>query len=116
MAARRRVRPARRRALPGRRLGGRGIAADAGTDDCRAVDRESYPEHIRAVIFVSLISEAARIEIEVLALHGEAALAGISRRGDEDDVAVGKVAAAGERLDDAAPARAISNRPGLKNG
>ena len=116
MAARCRVRPARRRALPRWRLGGRGIAADAGTDDCRAVDRESYPEHIRAVIFVSLISEATRIEIEVLALHGEAALAGISRRGDEDDVAVGKVAAAGERLDDAAPARAISNRPGLKNG
>ena len=51
---------------------------------------------------MSLISEAAREELEVLALHGEAALAGICRRGDEDDVAVGKVAAAGERLDDAA--------------
>ena len=60
MAARCSVGPARRRAVPRRRLGGRGIAADAGTDDCRAVDSESYPEHIRAVIFVSLISEAAR--------------------------------------------------------
>ena len=84
---------ARRRAVPGRRLGGRGIAADAGTDDCRAVDRESYPEHIRAVIFVSLISEAAREELEMLALHGEAALAGISRRGEKDDVTVGEIAA-----------------------
>ena len=65
---------------------------------------------------MSLISKASREELEVLALHGEAAVTGISRRGDEDDVAVGKVAAAGERLDDAAPARAISNRPGLKNG
>ena len=51
---------------------------------------------------MSLISEAARIEIEVLALHGEAALDGVRRRSDEDHVAVGKVAAAGERLDDAA--------------
>ena len=102
MAARCRLRPARSRTVPRRRLGGRGIAADAGTDDCRAVDRESYPEHIRAVNFVKLISEAASEEFEVLALHGEAALAGISRRGDEDDVAVGKVAVAGERLDDAA--------------
>ena len=81
MAARRRVRPACRRAVPGRRLGGRGIAADAGTDDCRAVDRESYPEHIRAVIFVSLISKASREELEVLALHREAALTGVRRRG-----------------------------------
>jgi hypothetical protein len=102
LAARRRVRPARRRALPGRRLGGRSIAADAGTDDCRAVDRESYPEHIRAVIFVSLISKASREELEVLALHREAALTGVRRRGEEDDVAVGEIAAAGERLDDAA--------------
>ena len=51
---------------------------------------------------MSLISEAARIEIEVLALHGEAALAGISRRGEKDDVTVGEIAATGERLDDAA--------------
>ena len=89
MAARRRLRPARRRAVPRRRLGGRGIAADAGTDDCRAVDRESYPEHIRAIIFVSLISEPAGEELEVLALDREAALTGVRRRGDEDDVAVG---------------------------
>ena len=82
-------------------MGGRGIAADAGTDDCRAVDRESYPEHIRAVNFVKLISEAASEEFEVLALHGEAALVGVRRRGDEDDVTVG-ILAAGERLDDAA--------------
>ena len=61
-------------------MGGRSIAADAGTDDCRAVDRESYPEHIRAVNFVSLISEAAREELEVLALHGEAALTGIGKQ------------------------------------
>ena len=60
-------------------MGGRGTAADAGTDDCRAVDRESYPEHIRAVIFVSLISEAAREEFEVLALDREAALDGVPR-------------------------------------
>ena len=102
MAARCRVRPARRRALPRWRLGGRGIAADAGTDDCRAVDRESYPEYIRAVNFVSLISKASREELEVLALHREAALTGVRRRGEEDDVAVGEIAAAGERLDDAA--------------
>ena len=95
-------------------MGGRGIAADAGTDDCRAVDRESYPEHIRAVIFVSLISEAARIEIEVLALHGEAALAGISRRGEKDDVTVGEIAATGERLDDAALAGERRVRGGLR--
>ena len=80
-------------------MGGRGIAADAGTDDCRAVDRESYPEHIRAIIFVSLISEPAGEELEVLALDREAAVTGISRRGDEDDVTVGKIAA-GERLDE----------------
>ena len=102
MAARRRVRPARRRAVPGRRLGGRGTAADAGTDDCRAVDRESYPEYIRAVNFVSLISKASREELEVLALHREAALTGVRRRGEEDNVAVGEIAASGERLDDAA--------------
>ena len=103
MAARRRVRPACRRAVPGRRLGGGGIAADAGTNNCRAVDRESYPEYIRTVNSVSLISssEAAREELEVLALHGEAALVGVRRRCDEDDVTVG-ILAAGERLDDAA--------------
>ena len=50
---------------------------------------------------MSLISEAAREELEVLALHGEAALVGVRRRGDEDDVTVG-ILAAGERLDDAA--------------
>ena len=54
-------------------MGGGGIAADAGTNNCRAVDRESYPEYIRTVNSVSLISEAAREELEVLALHGEAA-------------------------------------------
>ena len=116
MAARCRVRPARRRALPRWRLGGRGIAADAGTDDCRAVDRESYPEHIRAVIFVSLISKASREELEVLALHREAALTGVRRRGDEDDVAVGKVAAAGERLDDAALASKRRVRGRVREG
>ena len=81
MAARCRLRPARRRAVPGRRLGGGGIAADAGTNNCRAVDRESYPEYIRTVNSVSLISssEAAREELEVLALHGEAALVGVRR-------------------------------------
>ena len=51
---------------------------------------------------MSLISEAAREELEVLALHGEAAVTGISRRGDEDDVAVGELVAAWKRLDDAA--------------
>ena len=51
---------------------------------------------------MSLISEPAGEEFEVLALDREAALTGVRRRGDEDDVAVGKVAAAGERLDDAA--------------
>ncbi len=38
----------------------------------------------------------------MLALHREAALTGVRRRGEEDDVAVGEIAAAGERLDDAA--------------
>ena len=60
-------------------MGGGGIAADAGTNNCRAVDRESYPEYIRTVNSVSLISEAAREELEVLALHGEAALVGVRR-------------------------------------
>ena len=81
-------------------MGGGGIAADAGTNNCRAVDRESYPEYIRTVNSVSLISETAREELEVLALHGEAALVRVRRRGDEDDVTVG-ILAAGERLDDA---------------
>ena len=45
------------------------------------------------------MSESAREEVEMLALHGEAALPRISRRGDEDDVAIGIIAAAGERLD-----------------
>ena len=51
---------------------------------------------------MSLISEAAREELEVLALHREAALTGVRRRGDEDDVAVGELVAAWKRLDDAA--------------
>ena len=51
---------------------------------------------------MSLISKASREELEVLALHREAALTGVRRRGEEDDVAVGEIAAAGERLDDAA--------------
>ena len=63
---------------------------------------------------MSLISEAARIEIEVLALHGEAALAGISRRGEKDDVTVGEIAATGERLDDAALAGERRVRGGLR--
>ena len=46
---------------------------------------------------MSLISKASREELEVLALHGEAALTGIGRRCNEDDVTLGKVAAAGER-------------------
>ena len=65
---------------------------------------------------MKLISEAASEEFEVLALHGEAALAGICRRGDEDDVAVGKVAAAGERLDDAALAGQRCVCGGLREG
>ena len=51
---------------------------------------------------MSLISKASREELEVLALHREAALTGVRRRGEEDNVAVGEIAASGERLDDAA--------------
>ena len=49
---------------------------------------------------MSLISKASREELEVLALHREAALTGVRRRGEEDDVAVGEIAAAGERLEE----------------
>ena len=56
---------------------------------------------------MSLISKASREELEVLALHREAALTGVRRRGEEDDVAVGEIAASGERLDDAALAGII---------
>ena len=65
---------------------------------------------------MKLISETAGEEFEVLALHGEAALAGVRRRGDEDDVAVGEIAAAGERLDDAPLAGERRVCGGLREG
>ena len=61
------------------------------------------PNSIRAVIFCeSYFKAPSARQTRGAALHREAALTGVRRRGEEDDVAVGEIAAAGERLDDAA--------------